>query len=386
MKSADSDDVISESKERQNTFQEKAYDLTGGVNSCRMQVDLPLATIVRVFAALLAGLAAYKLWPLLLLVFLALLLAVTIHPVVEWLESKKVKRWASLLLVITTLLAVLCFSIALVIPELLDQMGTLSNNFPAIRDEILGRFLPNSFVRQNLSRMFENPGWPEMGTWMGRLIFMGGVALGGVSEFVILLVIACYLMIDGNKIYEWMLAFFSPLNRAKIRISAEEISHVIFGYIAGQAITSILVMIYAYIVLGMLKVPAALPLSIVAGVFDILPILGFFLSTVPACLLALSVSSRTALIVLGLYLLYHVLENYLIVPKVYGKSLRLSTLTVLLGLLAGGLLAGIPGALAALPLVASYSVIERIWLKPFLGKGVSEKHELQKDMEFGEKL
>jgi len=193
-------------------------------------------------------------------------------------------------------------------------------------------------------------------------------------------------MIDGNKIYEWMLAFFSPLNRAKIRISAEEISHVIFGYIAGQAITSILVMIYAYIVLGMLKVPAALPLSIVAGVFDILPILGFFLSTVPACLLALSVSSRTALIVLGLYLLYHVLENYLIVPKVYGKSLRLSTLTVLLGLLAGGLLAGIPGALAALPLVASYSVIERIWLKPFLGKGVSEKHELQKDMEFGEKL
>ncbi|MEI6534483.1 MAG: hypothetical protein WCN98_04005, partial [Verrucomicrobiaceae bacterium] len=99
MKSADSDDVISESKERQNTFQEKAYDLAGGVNSCRMQVDLPLATIVRVFAALLAGLAAYKLWPLLLLVFLALLLAVTIHPVVEWLESKKVKRWASLLLV-----------------------------------------------------------------------------------------------------------------------------------------------------------------------------------------------------------------------------------------------------------------------------------------------
>lgn len=79
------------------------------------------------------------------------------------------------------------------------------------------------------------------------------------------------------------------------------------------------------------------------------------------------------------------LETYFIVPKVYGKSLRLSTLTVLLGLLVGSLLAGLPGARAALPLVASYAVIERIWLKHYLGEGVADKHEMQKDKEFGEK-
>ena len=72
------------------------------------------------------------------------------------------------------------------------------------------------------------------------------------------------------------------------------------------------------------------------------------------------------------------------VPRVYGKSLRMSTLTVLLGLLAGALLAGIPGALAALPVIASYAAVERIWLKPYLRDGVSEKHELQKDEAFGE--
>jgi predicted PurR-regulated permease PerM len=71
-------------------------------------------------------------------------------------------------------------------------------------------------------------------------------------------------------------------------------------------------------------------------------------------------------IVLGLYLLFHADRNYLIVPMIYGKNLRVSTLTVLLGLLAGALLAGIPGALAALPIIASYAAIERIWLKPFL--------------------
>jgi len=89
-------------------------------------------------------------------------------------------------------------------------------------------------------------------------------------------------------------------------------------------------------------------------------------------------------IVLSLYLLFHFFENYFIVPKVYGKNLRLSTLTVLLGLLAGTLLAGIPGALAALPVIASYAAIERIWLRRYLRDGVSEKHDLQKDEAFGE--
>ncbi len=138
------------------------------------------------------------------------------------------------------------------------------------------------------------------------------------------------------------------------------------------------------IVLSLLHVPGALSLAILAGLLDILPIIGFIISTVPAFLLGLSVSPKTAVIVLILYLLFHVFENYFIVPKVYGKNLRLSTLTVLLGLLVGMLLAGIPGTLAALPVIASYAAIERIWLKPFLRDGVSEKHELQKDEAFGE--
>jgi len=197
-------------------------------------------------------------------------------------------------------------------------------------------------------------------------------------------VIALYLLIDGGKSFEWFLAFFAPLQRRKLRDTAKEISKVIFGYVSGQVITSVLVMIFTFIVLSVLRVPGALTLAILAGVLDILPILGFIISTVPAFLLALTVSPKTAAVVLSLYLIFHLFENYFIVPKVYGKSLRMSTLTVLLGLLAGTLLAGIPGALAALPVIASYAAIERIWLKPYLRDGVSEKHDLQKDEAFGE--
>jgi len=138
-------------------------------------------------------------------------------------------------------------------------------------------------------------------------------------------------------------------------------------------------------VLNIFHVPAALLLACLAGLLDIMPILGFLIAAGVAFLVAFSVSVVTAFSVLGLYVVYHLLEAYVIMPKVYGKNLRLSTLTVLLALLAGSILAGVAGALIALPIVASYSVVEAIWLTPWLGEAVAEKHQDQEEKEFGEK-
>ena len=351
----------------------------------RIEVHLPLFTIIKVFAALLSAYAIYMLWPLLLLVFLALFLAVTLHAFVDWLDSKRMKHWISLLLVIGALVTVLGVGIALLVPSLINQAATFSHNFPQLREDMLNQIPVAWGIRNNLEHLLDTANWSAADPWLSHFMSAGGIALNGLSEIALVLVIALYLLIDGGKTFEWILAFFSPLHRRKLRITGQEISKVIFGYVSGQVITSVLVMIFAYIVLSVLHVPGALTLAMLAGILDVLPILGFIISTVPAFLLALSVSPNTALLVLILYLVFHVIENYLIVPKVYGKNLRLSTLTVLLGLLAGVLLAGIPGSLAALPVIASYAAIERIWLKPFLREGVSEKHELQKDEVFGEK-
>ncbi len=341
-------------------------------------------TILKVFAALLTAYVLYELWPLVLLVFLALFLAVTLHSFVDGLCARGMKRWVSLWVVIGGMWIALGVGIALLVPAMINQLAGFSRNFPQMRDELLRQLPANSWVRHSIEHLLDNAGWAETEAWIGHFMSVGGMALGGLSQLALVLVIALYLLIDGNKSYEWLLAFFSPVHRRKLRITAKEIAKMIFGYVSGQVITSVLVMIFAFVVLSVLHVPGALTLAILAGLMDILPILGFIISTVPAFLLALTVSPRTAAIVLILYLIFHLFENYFIVPKVYGKNLRLSTLTVLLGLLAGALLAGIPGSLAALPVIASYAAIERIWLKPFLRDGVSEKHELQKDEAFGE--
>ncbi len=351
----------------------------------RVELHIPWVTFIKVFAAALTAYAIYVLWPLLLLVFLALFLAVTLHAFVDWLDEKGMQHWASLLFVIGGLLTALIFGLALIVPTLLDRASTFSHTLPQLYDDAFKQLPLSTAMRLNITHLIGSANWSEAYTWLGNFWSAGGIALSGISEVVLILVIALYLVVDGSKTYEWLLAFFSPLKRAKLRLTSGEISEVIFGYVTGQFITSLLVTVYAFIVLAVLKVPGALMLALLAGLLDVLPILGFIIATVPAFLLALSVSPRTSLIVVGMYLLFHAIETYYIVPKVYGKHLRVSTLTVLLGLLAGVLLAGIPGALAALPILASYAAIERIWLKPFLRDGVSEKHEQQKDLAFGDK-
>ena len=357
----------------------------GDVPHQRLDLHIPWVTFIKVFAAALTAYATYILWPLLLLVFLALFLAVTLHAFVDWLDEKGMQHWASLLLVIGGLLTLLVVSTALIVPSLIDRATIFSHSLPQLYEGMFKQLPVSGTVRLNIENLLARANSPEAYTWLGNFWSAGGIALGGLSEVVLLIVISLYLVIDGSKTYEWLLAFFSPLKRAKLRLTSAEISKVIFGYVSGQFITSALVTVYAFAVLALLQVPGALILAILAGLLDVLPILGFIMAIVPAFLLALSVSPKTSVIVVGLYLLFHALETYYIVPMVYGRHLRVSTLTVLLGLLAGMLLAGIAGALAALPLLASYAAIERIWLKPYLRDGVSEKHELQKDLAFGDK-
>lgn len=182
---------------------------------------------------------------------------------------------------------------------------------------------------------------------------------------------------------KWLMAFFKPATRYKCEETMSELSPVIFSYVTGQFITSSCVLVFTFVVLTALKVPGAAMLALLAALLDVLPVLGFIISTVPALLLALSVSLTTAVSVLGLYVFFHCIENYLIIPRVYGKSLQVSALSVLLGLLAGSLLAGIPGAIAALPVVAAYPIVERIWLADYLGQRVVRKHEAQKEEQFG---
>ncbi len=182
-----------------------------------------------------------------------------------------------------------------------------------------------------------------------------------MANTLFVLVLALYLVVDGERVYGWLARYLSPVQQIRVRRAMPEVVTIVSGYVVGQTITSLLFGIFAFAVLVLADVPGALLLAVLAGVLDAVPLVGVPAATIPAVLLALTVSLPRAAVVLGLYVAYQQVENYLIVPRIYGKSLRVSSIGILLAVVVGGQLLGIVGILLALPLAAAIPVIERIW-------------------------
>jgi predicted PurR-regulated permease PerM len=102
-------------------------------------------------------------------------------------------------------------------------------------------------------------------------------------------------------------------------------------------------------------------LAVIAALFDAVPIVGVPVATIPAVILAATVSWPTAIVVLVLYVAYQQFENYVLVPRVFGNTLQVSALSILVGVLVGGQLLGVVGIILSLPLTAAIPVLERIW-------------------------
>jgi len=347
------------------------------------QLEIPPRTFFRIILFVALILAAWKLWPLISSVFLAILLAVAARPVMEWLE-KRMPMWAALLVMVLGFVVVLLGMTALIIPTLVNQIMELGKSLPSLQDRALQHLPQEDWVQNGAHRLIDSLSQDHSAEKMVQpLLSTGSLLVGGVTELVITVVIAFYLLADKGGILHWFLAFFSTEKREKFHETAREVSQVIFSYVTGQLIMSGFVMIYTFTALSLLHVPGAVVLALLAAVFDVVPVLGFIISSVPAVLLALSVSLPVGLGIMGLYLLYHGIEVYVIMPRVFGARLRVSELSVLLGILGGSLLGGVTGAIVALPLLAAYPTIERLWLADYIGQLVVRRHRVQKERQFG---
>lgn len=229
-------------------------------------------------------------------------------------------------------------------------------------------------MRKWFGGAFDLPSGPEASLKLSNLLDLGQATLAGVMTTGVVFVVTLYFVIDGLRAYAWFLAYVPRQHRAKMAETAHEVCGVIRAYVRGQFVTCALFAVFALLVLSVFEVPAAIPLALFAGLCDVIPMVGIVIAVAPAAILALATSKLAAFAITAAYLLYHMFENYVIAPRVYGSRLRLSTLTVLLALIVGGELFGLMGAILILPVVAAYPTIERIWLADYLGKEVIADH------------
>lgn len=344
------------------------------MRTTRFELYVPTRTILRCLMWAVLAVIAVKLWPELIYLSISVLLAVALTPVVNRMTSLGLARGASVSLIALTLLALAALFVAFVFPPLVQQAGDVATKFPEFRERAQQHLPTNPFVRSVLTQLLQLPSSPEVVHQLNKPLVWGQVALSGLATTIVVLVIALYLLLDGRRLYAWVLAYVPRRHREKMALTVPEVSEVVFGYVRGTVIAALLFATFSAIVLGILGVPAFLPLAVIAGFCDVIPLFGIVIATVPATLMALTVSPGTGAAVACLYVGYHLVEAYLLVPRLYGKNLRLSTLAVLLALIVGGSLQGLLGCVLVLPLVAAYPIIERIWLKSYLAPEVIQDH------------
>ncbi len=343
--------------------------------------QLSFATIIKILLVILVVICLKVLGPLIMTIFLGSLISVSLAPAVRWLEKIGLKKSIAISIITFILAGSMIALVMIIVPVLFEQFTNFLANLPQLKKELLGALNPSNPIRPFIEHNMDKSVVTPKATDIAPIFNAGNMAVGGLLEVGLIFVFSIYLLADGEGVIDWFSAFFTPPLQNKIRQTGKEVSPIIFSYVAGQLITSLLSFIYVLVALYLLHVPSALMLAALAGIFDVLPVLGFFIAVIPAMIFALPISTATAVYVLLLYMLYHTIENYFIVPAIYGKRLRVSGLVVLIALISAGLLAGIEGAVAILPLVASYPIIERIWLRKFVGTATIAEHAIQVESE-----
>src|SRR5512142_2317385 len=293
-----------------------------------MELRIPFATMVKGALFLLLALAVIKLAAFVAMVYVAAMLAVVMAAATEWLGEHRVPRRVGMTLVIVATFGVVLLFLFWVVPMMAAELQQLVKGAPQIAARLEKRIPAAApYIRSVATQIASRPAPGNVGRWLTRGVTAGWYAIEAIAAIFTPLVLAVYPAIVGKRALAWLFSFAPEPRRRKLVQTADEVAPVMLAYMRGQLITSSLAAVVAVVTLLLLHVPAAVPLAVLAFVGDFVPVLGFIASVGPALMLALLVSPVAALIVLAAYAAYHVVENYLVVPRVYGRAMRLSTLT-----------------------------------------------------------
>ena len=317
-----------------------------------VRFEISPRSIVWVLATIAGVWLILQLHAIAVLLVVALVFAGTFNPVVEWLERRGLKRIYALTVLFVVLLVVTSVLIIFTVPPLLEQLAQIVRDAPHHRDQLIVLLQQREFTAP-LARAVQNAGLEQGLAHLesGLVGYMPRV-LTGVGWAVTTLFLTFYLLADGKRTQGALYAIVPRDYHMRLARILQNLEAIVGGYMRGQLITSVAIGAFTYVLLVLFHVPNALSLALLAAVVDVIPLIGGLLATAPAVLSALSVGVPAGVVVLIALCIYQEFENRILIPRVYEHTLRLSPATIVLALLAGGILLGVIGALLALPIAA----------------------------------
>jgi predicted PurR-regulated permease PerM len=296
------------------------------------------------------------------ILFVAAFLGTAIRPAVDWLFRRNIPRPVGVIAIYLLLLLFIAGFVILIFPLLAEQLAQISLDVPAYYQDLRTRLVqsPSRLSQQiglrlpiQLFSLFpEAPTEEEAFDRVAASFTVVGVFLRGILIAGAIFLLGFYWTLESERTMRNLLLFFSPTRRERIRGLITEIESRLGGYIRGQVLLSLSIFILAAISYLLIGLQFPLVLAIIAGIMEVVPILGPVLGAIPAILVALSQDPTKVILVILATVVMQSLENYLLVPRIMKRSVGVNPIVTLLALAAFTSLLGLPGALLAVPIAA----------------------------------
>jgi len=309
------------------------------------KIDISHKTVIFIALLILGLWAIYLIRDLLVILFVAIILMSAFSPLVNFFVRLRVPKSLSIAITYIVIIILVGGLLATVVPPLIEESRRLLVTLPPI----LGQF----FNITNIDRsVFQS----ELTTISKNIFSITLAAFDNFIAIIFLLVVTFYLLLEKDNLEDRMAQLFIG-REERVRKSIIQMEEKLGAWLRGQLFLSLVIGMLVYIGLLVLNIPYALPLAVLAGILEVVPVIGPIISAIPAVLVALTISPFFSLGVVAMYFVIQQLENHLIVPQVMRKAVGLNPLVVILAIAIGSRLLGFAGALLAVPLAVVLQII-----------------------------
>lgn len=295
----------------------------------------------------------------LVLIGLALFIAIGLDPVVAWLTRHRMPRWAAVVTILLAGAGIVAGFVMAAIPPLLAQAKVLVAQFPHYlrvlesHNSDVGRLNARFHVQEQLTHLLSSRG----GSLVGGVVGAGELVLSAASSAVVVMVLVIYFLADLPRIKLFAYRLAPHSRRARVILIGDEILGKVGGFLLGNLLTSVVAGIGTYLWMIAWGIPYPVLLGLLIALLDLIPVIGSTIGGVVVTLVALSVSVPVAIATVIFYVAYRLAEDYLLVPRIMGKTVRVPGMVSVVAVLVGGVLLGLIGALIAIPVAAALRLL-----------------------------
>ena len=325
------------------------------------QVAIAVITLLAVIGAVLL---VFRLLDLLILVFVALVIAATLRPMVSFLQRHKIPRALALTLIYLCILGLIVGMFVLVIPALVNQGGALVRSLPKLYSDLVVSLENNPIeaIRTLPQRLPTGDQLASQLQAVSSSVLSGALGIGisvvaFLTQMISVIVLSIYLTLDQSRLERFWLSLAPTARRPELLAIWREIESRLGGYVRGELLLMMSIGVMSslgYLAMGL---PYPLALGVLAGLLEFVPMVGPTLGAIPAVIVALSISPQAALLVVAYTVVVQMAENHILVPRLMGRSVGVSPIMVILAVFAFTSLLGFTGAFLAIPLAAILQVL-----------------------------